>query len=883
MNQYIKLSITSIIISWFYMTSFAQGQNGKFDPSKMMIGRLYGKVVDENKEPIPYATVQLKGKKFDMATKSLKDTLWAGMLTEDNGDFNLEKLPVIGEFDLVISFLGYAEYSQKVDFGIKMPGGAMPGQGNKPSTNMPTQNGGFGGFGGFGDVGNFDKDLGNIKLAVESSALSEVVITSQASTTSLALDRKSYKVDKDLTTAGGTAQDALKNVPSLSIDLDGNISLRNGAPQLFVDGKPTNLSLDQIPASSIESVEVITNPSAKYEAGGGVAGIVNIVLKKENRLGYNGNVRLGGDSQYGYNIGADINARGSKINVFGSIMSNYNKGEGEGETVRHNLFGNPFTDFTQINNNVMKGRFTNGRLGLDYFLDNRNTITFSGSYVRGKFNPLDNISTYTEYLYPTGTTRSSYVRESENNRNFRNLGLSLQYKHLYPKKGKELTADISFNKVKFMGGSDIITNYDTDFISLERQRAEGRGSFLTLQTDYVNPLNDKIKIESGLRATLRTNRNENMNFVFDNDANDWLQRSQLTDRYKFFDDVFGAYIQGSRQSGSWGIQAGLRAEGSYYKGELIDRDSSFVIAYPFSLFPSLFVTKKINESEQLQFAYTRRVLRPNFFQTMPFTDFSDSLNLRRGNPSLLPEFMNSIEVSYQKIFEKGHNILASLYFKQSSNTITSYLFEEFNEDLNKNVLITGYANGDKAHAYGVELTVKNNLFKRLDLTSNINVFQSKIDATNVEQELTINRTAAFFKETVQFNFGKGFNFQLNGEYKTKASFTPSTNNDSFRGGPGGGQNLNTAQGYTKDIWFADVSLSKSVLKNSGTITLSVQDVFASRKFGSYTSSDIFNQDTYRIMNPRLVRLNFAYRFGKMDLSLFKRKNNKINTNGNDMM
>lgn len=877
MNFKIKLFFAYVSLIINYLPVFSQGPNGKFDPSKMMIGRLYGKVVDENGNGVPYASIQLNGKTFDKSTMALRDTIWAGQFTEDNGDFNLEQLPIIGEFELKVSYLGYSEFSQKVDFGMKMP--AAMGGSPKPSfpSGMPAQGGGF----QPGAIGDFDKDLGNLKLIVETNTLKEVVVTSQATTTTLSLDRKTYKVDKDLTTAGGTAQDALKNVPSLSVDLDGNVSLRNGQPQIFVDGKPTTLSIDQIPASAIESVEVITNPSSKFDAGGGVAGIVNIVLKKEKRLGYNGNLRTGVDSRQGFNVGGDINARGSKLNVFGSVNLNKNKGKGEGETFRQNLFGSPLTNITQTNHNVMNGTFFNGRLGLDYLIDNRNTLTLSSNYTRGSFKPSDEIVTTTEFLAPLNNS-SSYTRFSDNSRNFRNLGLTAQFKHLYPKKGKEITADVSFNKVRFKGASDFRTEYDTDLTTMEQQQALGRGSFLTLQSDFINPVTDKIKIETGAKATLRVNNSDNMNFIFNSATNNWDQRMQLTDNYKFNDNVYAAYLQASTQFGNWGVQAGLRAESSYYKGALTDRDSSFVISYPISLFPSVFLTRKLSETDQFQFSYTRRVNRPNFFQTMPFTDFSDSLNLRRGNPYLVPEFTNSLEASYQKIFKQGHNLLVSLYLKQSSNTITSYLFSEFNEDLNKDVIITGYANGDNAYAYGLEFTLKNNFFKRLDLTTNINLFQSRINASNVEENLTLNRTAAFIKETIQLSLGKGFNFQINGEYKTKASFTPTTNNDPFRG-PMGNPNQNTAQGYMKDLWFMDISISKSVMKNNGTITLSISDVFSSRKFGSYTSSDLFVQDTYRIMNPQLVRLNFSYKFGKMDLSLFKRKNNKVTSQGSDMM
>jgi outer membrane receptor protein involved in Fe transport len=561
-------------------------------------------------------------------------------------------------------------------------------------------------------------------------------------------------------------------------------------------------------------------------------------------------------------------------------MMRRNRGDGVGETFRQNFFESPMSNLTQLSNSEMRGTFFNGRAGVDLFLDNRNTLTFTGSFVRGKFEPGDVIMTTTEFLYPDNSVLSSYLRSSDQERMFRNMGGAMLFKHLFPKKGAEWTADVHFNKVRFEGNSAYLTEYDSGIETQERQEVLGRGSFLTLQSDFINPLDDKTKLEGGVKATLRNNRNDNMSFFLD-DEHLWIQVNQLSDHYKFDNNVYAAYLQGSRQLDKWGIQAGLRAESSFYRGALTDRDSSFTISYPFCLFPSIFLTHKLNDSEQFQLSYTRRVNRPNFFQTMPFTDFSDSLNLRRGNPRLLPEFTNSVEFSYQKIFKSGHNILVSIYYKQATDLIASYQFTEYSEDLQRDVVITSYANSDMASAYGAEFTVKNSFFDVVELTTNLNVYRSEVDATNVETDLMVSRVSAFLKETVQIVLPAKFSLQINGEYRTRASFTPVTNNEPFRGG--GPPSQNTAQGYTQSYWFADVSLRKEFLKSKASVTLSVQDIFSTREFGSYISTDFFTQESSRIMNPQQVRLNFSYRFGRMDVSLLRRKNNRVNMEGNDMM
>ena len=335
---------------------------GNRDRSAMQIGRFYGKVVDENGKGIGYAAVQLFGMRFDTVTKEMTERLISGQITEDNGDFNMEKLPVFGEFTLRISILGYSTVEQKVTFGLtrekmqkmRQGGGQRPG-------------GGRGGFNPAAMGGDFDKDLGNIVITPDAQTLDEVVVTGEAANVTLALDKKIFRVDKDATATGGTAEDALRNVPSLSVDIDGNLTVRNASPQLFVDGRPTNLTLDQIGADEIETVEVITNPSAKYDAAGGQGGIVNIVLKKDRRIGYNGNVRLGADTRGGYNFSGSLNMREGKVNGF--LNANYFRrvSISDGETDRQNFFGNPLTNLEQLTDSEFRGYFSSLRGGIDWF------------------------------------------------------------------------------------------------------------------------------------------------------------------------------------------------------------------------------------------------------------------------------------------------------------------------------------------------------------------------------------------------------------------------------------------------------------------------------------------------------------------------------------
>jgi outer membrane receptor protein involved in Fe transport len=832
------------------------------------IGRFYGKVVDETTgKGIGYASVQLIGMRFDSVSRKMEPSLLAGQLTLENGEFSLEKLPVRGEFTLKIDYLGYAKIEKKVSFGI--PGGPGGG-GGRPGSGAA--------------AGAVDKDLGNLKLAATSSLLKEVTIAGDAGQVSLALDKKVYRLDKDNVAAGGTAEDALKNVPTLNVDIDGNLSMRNAAPQIFVDGRPTNLTLDQIPADAIDNVEVISNPSAKYDASGGSAGIVNIVLKKDRRIGYNGSIRTGIDMRGRANFSGDINAREGKLNGFLGFNLNQRRNLSTSSTDRINYAfngnGTPTSIVAQTNAPENNGLFAMGRGGIDWFINNRNTLTLSGNYHGGSFKNLDELLKREDFFLDTLPDYFvSSVRNSNSTRNFRNMGTQLLYKHLFPKEGKELTADINYNRSK----SDNEGAFETSFAgsatnTLERQEGDGGNQFFTVQTDFVNPISKSQKIEMGARVAIRDFYSNNANYIFDSV---YVYVPSFTDRYQFDDQIYAAYSTYSQSFAKWGYQVGLRAESSKYTGNLLDRDTSFTNSFPISLFPSAFLTYKLNDADNLQLSYTRRINRPNFFQLIPFTDFSDSLNLSRGNPGLVPEFANSVELSYQNIINRYHNFLTSIYYKHSTDLITRYAYSEFDANLQRIIGVTSYQNANSSIAYGMEFTVKNTFWKILELTSNLNFYNSVLQLTDNENDgNTVEQFTWFVKENLSLKLPKSFTLQFNGSYQSRTSFD--TGGGGGRGGPGGGGGgggygggpSSTAQGYSIPVWYVDASIRKDLWKKKASLTLNIQDIFRSRKTGSHTESDYFTQDSWRRRDPQLVRLNFSYRFGKFDVSLFRRKNTR---------
>ena len=862
--------LLTIAFPVFLFAQFPQGgaPRGQFNSAQFNVGRFYGKVIDKQTgKGLGYASVQLTGMRFDSSSRSMQEAIIAGQLTEENGDFSLENLPVRGQFTLKISFMGYATEERKIAFDIKMPA--------ENGNIRPTGNNGIGSM-----AAAVDKDLGNIELDASSRMLKEVTVSSEASQVSLALDKKVYRLDKDGVAAGGTAEDALKNIPSLNVDIDGNLTMRNAAPQIFVDGRPTLLTLDQIPADAIDNVEVITNPSSKYDASGGNAGIVNIVLKKDRRVGYNGNIRTGADMRGRVNLGGDINARDGKVNAFISGNFNQRRSLGTGGTDRQNLFGSPLTNVYQDNKTQSSGFFAMGRGGVDWFINNRNTLTLAGSFHKGGFENDDEVGIQTDTLPGNLISSSQSLRTSDNDRNFRTFGVQTLFKHIFPKEGKEWTADINYNASK----SDNEGLFNTTYLSSplenrQKQIGDNNNNFFTAQTDFVNPLTANVKIEFGARAAIRDFRSENSNFQYDFGNDTYEQVSGFADRYKFNDQVYAAYGNFSNSFSKWGYQVGLRAESSLYTGKLLDNDSIFKNEYPLSLFPSAFVTYKLNEEDNLQLSYTRRVNRPSFFQIIPFPDFSDSLLLSRGYPGLKPEFTNSFELSYQNIFSKGHNVLASVYYKRATDLITRYQFSEYNDALGRETIVSTYANSNSSTAYGLEMTIKNTFWQKIELTTNLNFYNSIVDARNVENDLKTEQFTWFAKENLSVKLPQNFTFQFSGSYQSRTSYSLESGGNRY-GGWGGGPS-STAQGYSIPVWFVDFSVRKDLWNRKVNVTLNIQDIFRSRKNGSHTESAFFIQDTWRRRDPQLVRLNISYRFGKFDVSIFKRKNTRMESEGMD--
>ena len=525
------------------------GGGGRSRPGGQVpaIGHFYGKVIDSKTgKGMDGASIQLIQTKFSLATHAQKDTIVGGMITGRRGDFSLENLPIIGNFRLKITAIGYATYEQKVAFdlkGLKGAAGALNGGGGGAGNGDPQQ----AMANAQQAINAVDKDLGNIKMTEDAQSLASVTVTASKPLIQMGVDRKIYNVEKDISAQGGSATDVMKNVPSVQVDIDGNVTLRNSTPTIFVDGRPTTLTLDQIPADAIQSVEIITNPGAKYDASGGTSGILNIVLKKNRKAGYNGNLRAGIDQRGKFNTGGDINVKQGKINFF--VGGNYSerKSISPGTISRYTFDqpGYPNDSLFESDYNVNKGYFAFGRGGIDYLIDNRNTLSFAGNIVHGSFTPYTNSDIYVDTLYPTGTVYSYTRRVSTTNSDFNNHGGTVSFKHTFPKAGEEWSADVNYsqgtNDNLNLVSSQIHNLKDGPLSSVYDQQQIGNGTnkYFTAQTDYTLPLGEKSKFEAGLRAAIRNIYNLSDIDTL-NAQNEYIVEGLLSSEYTYRDRVFAA-------------------------------------------------------------------------------------------------------------------------------------------------------------------------------------------------------------------------------------------------------------------------------------------------------------------------------------------------------
>ncbi|MDF9796605.1 ferric enterobactin receptor [Catalinimonas alkaloidigena] len=795
----LRITLLTILIIHGYYFSFplkAQSQGG------LIVVR--GKVVDvDTKEALPYATVSL----FQLQDSSLV----SGGITEENGTFSLDAKA--GNYYLTINFMGYA--SKKL---------------NDLRLNA-----------GLGLV-----NLGEIAIEAQTTDLEEVIVQGEKDLVELALDKKVFNVSQDPINAGRNAADILGNLPSVTVDGEGNVSLRGSDNvQILIDGKPSGLlsfdgaeGLRQLQGGLVDNVEIITNPSARYQAEG-MAGIINIVLKKEQSKGINGSFDFTAGQPDNYGAAINLNYRRENLNFFINYGLIYRNIENPYNTLYQEVYGEDTTFITRQKNIGRQTVLNNNiQLGADYFFNENNILTTSFTYRHAKGKRNTEIE-YMDYLFTDDNLQSITRRYQDEDETEPNLEYSLNYKRNFGSEDHELTAILTY--IDNWEESDQLYTQKSftpenlpsgDPDELQRSYNYETEKQLLLQADYVYPFGAEGKFETGIRNTLRDITNDFLVTAQQDDA--WIPLEGLDNDFYYDENIYAAYMIVGNKTDKLGYQLGLRGEYTDLTTELLQTAEVNQRDY-FNLFPSAHFTYDLPNEHALQLSYSRRLHRPTYNDLTPFVTFFDNRNFFSGNPDLNPEYTHSIEAGHIKYFETA-SISSALYYRHTDDKILR--IREVNEEGESTTRPYNLVMED---AYGAEFITSYQPIAWWKMDLNLNFYRAIIDGTNLDQSFESDTYTWFGRLNSRFTLWGNTDLQLRASYEAPQQ---------------------TPQGRQLAIAFLDVAITRDVFNNNGTLTLNVVDVFRSNRDRSITEGDIFYTRRNSLRTPRQINLTLNYRLNQ---------------------
>jgi outer membrane receptor protein involved in Fe transport len=762
---------------------FAQGQMS----APIKPGSVSGKIIDKTtKEPIGYASVSIKE----------GDKVVTGAISQENGNFNVTNLE-LKDYTLEVQFIGYKPYKKSI---LLSPA---------------------------------DKSInvGTITLEAEATVLEGVEVVAERSNIVQKIDRKVVNVGKDLVASGTTASEILNNVPTVSVDPQTKeLSLRgNSNVRVLIDGKPSNVDpaqlLQQIPSASIKQIELITNPSAKYNPEG-MSGIINIILHKNANVGFNGSINTG--VTFGKtpktNSALNMNYKVGKVNFYTNYGYNHgiNANHGFVNSSNPGLENLQNFEFRNLNNSHML------KLGMDYYINDNNTVSF---YTNQNITHSDGYGkTIVDYSNDATNhdTKQLFINENEN----KTQTYDMVYKHNFAKKGETLELQGNFSKTK----NDEDTNYDDTALrqdrtlfsqALSRNLIAGVTDYTQINVDYVNPISESLKLELGAETRIQSTKN---NFIATKAGDEFDTPYNFTEdsdyHFTFDRNISAAYANfGKQWNSKWSSQIGLRAEyydisGDFEKIEAsthsIDGpDSSIekitVTDNIFTVYPSAFINYTVNEKNSFNFNYSRRVDRPSIGQISPIREWTTPLMESKGNPALEPQFTNSFEVNYTRNTKLG-SITTGVFYRRIHNEISRIVYNDPNNDTRK---ILSYGNFDNNNAYGAEASANLKLTKWWAVNASADAYFKTVKGTvqnAITEELEnaqVDVTSFNTRLNNTFTATKNLRFQLFGMYR--------------------GRDL-SLQFERKEMYKADLGLTYNILKGKGTITARYNDIFNNMRF-----------------------------------------------------
>ncbi len=798
MRDFILISILLIV---FASAGFAQrpGGNRGARPTATVIGTV---VDSEHQTPLEFATITL----FSRRDSSIAE----GIITDETGKFLIETKA--GLYFAKIEFIGYRPFT--ID-EIRL------------------------------NRDNLKADLGVIQLSGDAEMLEEIEVVGEKSTFTMSLDKRVFNVGKDLTNSGANAAEILDNVPSVTVDVEGNVELRgSGNVRVLINGKPSGMigvgdtrGLQNLAGGIIDRIEVITNPSARYDAEG-MAGIINIILKEERAGGLNGSFdfTLGYPELYGTAI--NLNYRKDKLNFFTTYGLRYNNSPGGGDLFQRATRDNITFITDQSRDFDRSGLSHNFRFGSDYFFNEKSILTVAFNYnISDDKN--ENRVIYRDFIgdldSPIGINDRSEIEGEDDQR----LEYEVTYRKDFARKGQKFTVNFNYQNNNETESSDFVERLlnpdgslkgDPDIIQFS-ENAEGEKRAI-LSADYIHPFGKDGKFEVGLRTSYREIKND---FLVQEETDAGLAViNGLSNNFIYDEGVYAVYAIYGNKAGKFSYQVGLRNEYSDVETLLLNNNEKNPRDYN-NLFPSGFLGYQLSETASFQASYSRRIRRPRFWDLNPFFTFSDSRNFFSGNPNLNPEFTDAYELGFMKNFNKG-SIASSIYYRHTTDVITRLLTPD-----TLGGTIRRPENLATENNFGLEINGSYEPIRAIRMNANVNLFRSITEGMSNGQDFSADAFSMRGRLSSKVTFSKNFDGQFTYNFR----------------GP-----RNTTQGRTLAVHSLDIGMAHDILKGNGTLALSVRDVFNSRKWRSIIDQADFFQDSEFQWRVRQITLSLNYRLNQ---------------------
>src|SRR5450759_519366 len=764
-------------------------------------GNVSGIIIEKSSnKPLEFATVLIRS--------NTDSTFNQGTVTGKKGEFTFNNL-VFGEYKLIYSFIGFEKVETPVFYL---------------------------------NADRIKYNLGKLYISESTAMLGDVSVTAQRSTFVNSIDRRTFNVGQDVMSKTGSVSELLQNVPSVQVDIDGNVSLRGSDNVMFlINGKPSSLMgtnraavLQQMPASSIEKIEVITNPSAKYKPDGN-SGIINIVLKKDKSLGLNGQASINAGNDNRYNGNFSINYNPGKLNLFGSYSIRQDERlRYSDDNRKHYISGADTINYTHVASRDLSRPISHIlQAGIDYKINAHNTLGVTTNYNYRSFirNSKDiNLWQSTDFSVTKDYDRMRRDPEFE-----KDLELSANYVHSFKKEGHELTVGYTTsysNEQEDNHYTDIyripVTSptYDNTLI----KQGDNESQF---SVEYVNPVSENIKIETGY---ILESRNNDMDFFgenYDPLSGLWVKDIVKTNHFIYKENIHVLYGTYSQEIGKLSILGGIRAEQAFLDANQVTTDTNMKNSY-FRIYPSLHFTYKLNDLHELQLNYSHRIRRPEGDEMNPFPEYADPYNLRRGNPHLKPADVHSVEFGYQ--YKKNSTtFLSTIYYRYTYNGMT-----DITRYINDTIKLTTRENLTKSGSAGLELVLSKTFGTIGNINLSTNTFYNRIDASNLGYSKSKSIITWSANLSAGINLSKSTVLQITSSYSAE-SLTP--------------------QGRQLPSFVINTGFKKEFLNRKLVLIATVSDVFNSLKNRTIIDTPELYEKIIRRRSTRIIYLGVTYTFG----------------------